>query len=110
MLGRADEGLCPALRKRQRHYGMEIGIIRTTMTELNTSRLFFITERQLETQTAWHTLSSRGRANDELSNGTFQQLGTQTAWHTLSSRGRANDELANVSRDAVKSDKGVSTS
>ena len=39
MLGRADEGLCPAILKRQLHYGMEIGIIHH-MTELNTSRLF----------------------------------------------------------------------
>ena len=109
MLGRADEGLCPAILKRQLHYGMEIGIIHH-MTELNTSRLFS------EQNDSWgrEQLGTRSlresAANDEPSNGTFQQLGTQTAWHTPSSRGVANNELSNVSLGAAKSDKGVSTS
>ena len=37
----------------------------------------------METQTAWHTLSSRGRANDELSNGTGTALDLNMGYYTI---------------------------
>jgi len=100
MLGRADEGLCPALRKRQRHYGMGIGIIRTTMTELNTSRLFHnratigdanslahaLIERQGQRRAIQWNISAVGDANS-LAHALIERQGQRRASQCVSGCG-----------------------
>ena len=90
---------------------MKNGIVRLTMTELNTSRLFS------EQSDSWGREQRGTRSLCE-----SQRPATSHPMEHFSSWGReqcgtrplreaaANDELSNVSLCAAKSDKGVSTS